>query len=68
MTMIMVIGRSGEEDAEHILDGPPTHRAGVRRAGARRTDSYYWGAQQHRTLGAPSDRKVPRWFASRLVR
>ena len=28
----------------------------------------YWGAQQHRTLGAPSDRKVRRRFASRLVR
>ena len=28
----------------------------------------YWAAQQHRTLGAPSDRKVPRRFALRLVR
>ena len=36
--------------------------------GAFRTPSKYWGAQQHRTLGAPSDRKVPRRFASRLVR
>ena len=31
MTMIMVIRRSGEEHAEHVLDGPPAHRAGVRR-------------------------------------
>jgi len=38
MTMIMVIRRSGEEYAEHVLDGPPTHRAGVRGAGARRAD------------------------------
>ena len=33
------ISRSGEEDAEHVLDGPPTHRAGVRRAGARRAEA-----------------------------
>ena len=39
MTMIMVIGRSGEEDAEHVLDGPPTHRAGIRGAGASRAEA-----------------------------
>jgi len=39
MTMIMVIRRSGEEHAEHVLDGPPAHRAGVRRAGARRAEA-----------------------------
>ena len=36
MMMMTGTSRSGEEDAEHVLDGPPAHRAGVRRAGARR--------------------------------
>ena len=36
----MMIRRSRQEDAEHVLDGPPAHRAGVRRAGARRAEAY----------------------------
>ena len=39
MMMMKGTSKSGEEDAEHVLDGPPTHRAGVRGAGARRAEA-----------------------------
>ena len=37
--MMMMIRKSRQEDAEHVLDGPPAHRAGIRGAGARRAEA-----------------------------